>query len=266
MSFILDIVNGLNKFLSYLDISPKYLNRGYTILSIIPTVYILRIVYGLWLNQNYVQLALYSLVFIALLYFLVLNVLYYFFDKNVKFDITQLFVKVLPEDAFNFQDSKATRHGKITLENTEEVAVDYFSDYQLKLAANMKKMIAEREIKTNDLSKHDGFLIEKNTLYPYYFVKPLNDQEYSLQIGRSYDELEEVGRIKNECQDPLKPIGLFITGGDFVKGGVRYHEPYHLKLMVKKETAKNQTIHPTATAQASTQPAGQTRASRRKHR
>lgn len=266
MSFILDIVNGLNKFLSYLDISPKYLNRGYTILSIIPTVYILRIVYGLWLNQNYVQLALYSLIFIALIYFLVLNIFYYFFDKNVKFDITQLFVKVLPEDAFNFQDT-AIRKKAIKLENTEEVAVDYFSDYQLKLAANMKKMIAENEIKTNDLSKHDGFLIEKNTLYPYYFVKPLNEREYSLQIGRSYDELEEVGRIKNECQERLNPIGLFITGGDFVKGGVRYHEPYHLKLMVKKdaEKAKPTATTPSTTSETTaTEP--RTRASRRKRR
>ena len=48
MTFLLDLINGVHKFLGYLDISPKYLNRGYTILSVIPTLYLLRIVYGLW--------------------------------------------------------------------------------------------------------------------------------------------------------------------------------------------------------------------------
>ena len=46
MTILLDIINGLNKFLGFLDISPKYSNRAYTLLSIIPTIYILRIVYG----------------------------------------------------------------------------------------------------------------------------------------------------------------------------------------------------------------------------
>jgi len=41
MTLILDLINGIHKFLGYLDISPKYLNRAYTILSIIPTAYIL---------------------------------------------------------------------------------------------------------------------------------------------------------------------------------------------------------------------------------
>ena len=61
MTFLLDMINGIHKFLGYLDISPKYLNRAYTLLSLIPTAYILRIVYGLYLNQNYLQMALYGI-------------------------------------------------------------------------------------------------------------------------------------------------------------------------------------------------------------
>lgn len=52
MTFLLDLINGVHKFLGYLDISPKYLNRGYTILSVIPTLYLLRIVYGLWQTKT----------------------------------------------------------------------------------------------------------------------------------------------------------------------------------------------------------------------
>ena len=112
MTILLDVINGLNKFLGFLDISPKYSNRAYTLLSIIPTVYILRIVYGLWLNQNYIQLVIYSLVFIGLVYFIVLNFFYYFLDKNLKGDITQLFVKYLPDDAFNIQNEESKKRKK----------------------------------------------------------------------------------------------------------------------------------------------------------
>ncbi|MEG0373340.1 MAG: hypothetical protein RR583_05510, partial [Enterococcus sp.] len=56
-----------------------------------------------------------------------------------------------------------------------------------------------------------------------------------LQIGKNYRELETIGTI--QPKEALKPIGLFIVGGDFVKDGVRYHEPYRLKFLVKKEEA-----------------------------
>ncbi|MGO3913886.1 DUF6681 family protein [Enterococcus viikkiensis] len=232
MTLLLDIINGLNKFLGFLDISPKYSNRAYTLLSILPTVYILRIVYGLWLNHNYLQLAIYSLVFLILVYFFVLNFFYYFLDKNVKADITQLFVKYLPDDAFNIQNEQPKRAKKV-FEQAEEVSVDFVEDYQLRLAEDVQELIAGGELTTRDLTKEEGFLIEENTLYPYYYVKQIASQHYQLQIGKNYRELETIGTI--QPKEALKPIGLFIVGGDFVKDGVRYHEPYRLKFLVKKE-------------------------------
>ncbi|MGM0215704.1 DUF6681 family protein [Enterococcus sp. AZ109] len=236
MTFLLDIINGLNKFLGYLDISPKYLNRGYTILSIFPTVYILRIVYGLWLNHNYVQLFLYSVVFIILVYFLVLNVFYYFLDKNTKLDVTQLFVKYLPDDAFNIQgDMKQAKSIQTT--DAKEIKVDFMEDYQLKLAENIQAMINSKELSVRDMEKEEGFLISENTLYPYYYLKQENAGTYSLQIGTSYHNLEQIGKI-NQTEE-LHPLGLFIVGGDFVKSGIRYHEPYRLKLLARPEAAIN---------------------------
>lgn len=238
MTILLDIINGLNKFLGYLDISPKYSNRAYTLLSIIPTVYILRIVYGLWLNQNYLQLIIYSLVFIGLVYFFVLNFFYYFLDKNVKGDITQLFVKYLPDDAFNIQSDKPQKSKKV-FEQSKEIAVDFNEDYQLKLVENIQALIDKKEIQTRDLTKEEGFLIDENTLYPYYYVKQLDAENYQLQIGKNYRDLESIGTIHQT--GPLRPIGLFIAGGDFVKDGVRYHEPYHLKFLVRTEEAPTRT-------------------------
>lgn len=234
MTILLDVINGLNKFLGFLDISPKYSNRAYTLLSIIPTVYILRIVYGLWLNQNYIQLVIYSLVFIGLVYFIVLNFFYYFLDKNLKGDITQLFVKYLPDDAFNIQNEESKKKKKV-FEQAEEVPVDFNEDYQLILVENIQALIEGQEITTRDLTKQEGFLIEENTLYPYYYVKQIDAGTYQLQIGKNYRELETIGTIRQT--EPLRAIGLFIVGGDFVKDGVRYHEPYRLKFLAKKEEA-----------------------------
>ncbi|WP_137665705.1 DUF6681 family protein [Enterococcus hulanensis] len=234
MTILLDVINGLNKFLGFLDISPKYSNRAYTLLSIIPTVYILRIVYGLWLNQNYIQLVIYSLVFIGLVYFIVLNFFYYFLDKNLKGDITQLFVKYLPDDAFNIQNEESKKQKKV-FEQAEEVPVDFNEDYQLILVENIQALIEGKEITTRDLTKQEGFLIEENTLYPYYYVKQIDAGTYQLQIGKNYRELETIGTIRQT--EPLRPIGLFIVGGDFVREGVRYHEPYRLKFLAKKEEA-----------------------------
>lgn len=244
MTFLLDLINGVHKFLGYLDISPKYLNRGYTILSVIPTLYLLRIVYGLWQNQNYLQFFLYGLAFLVLVYFTVLNVFYYFLDKNTKADVTQLFVKYLPDEAFNIQTEETINNGNsIDKVNTQEVMVSYDEDYQLKLAENMRYLIGNGEIKTNELGRMDGFLVDRNTLYPYYYVKKTGEKEYVLNIGRSYSDMEKVGTIRlSSTEDTLEPVGLFIVGGDFVKDGLRYHEPYRLKLIAKKAKSQEEQV------------------------
>ncbi|MFV0560621.1 MAG: DUF6681 family protein [Enterococcus sp.] len=240
MTFLLDIINGVHKFLGYLDISPKYLNRGYTILSVIPTLYILRILYGLWLNENYFQFFLYGVGFLALLYFIILNVFYYFFDKNSKADVTQVFVKYLPDEAFNIQAEENSKKNHRQLKEAQKVQIDFFEDYQLKLAENMAQLVANGEVPINDLSNQDGFLIEANTLYPYYYVKKQTELQYVLKIGKNYGNLEEIGLIQlTPEQLPFEPVGLFIIGGDLVKDGIRYHEPYRLELVAKEVDSPN---------------------------
>ncbi|MCF1684407.1 hypothetical protein LQF67_02295 [Tetragenococcus halophilus] len=235
MTFLLDIINGFHKFLWYLNISPKYLNRAYTILSLFPTIYILRIVYGLWINQNYIQFSLYLVVFIILLYFVVLNFIYYFFNKNVKGDVTQLFVKYLPEDVFNIEDEEQISKG--LMPNTSEISIDFVNHYEIALEENIQALIDQDKIPTNNLTNSDGFLLMKNTLHPYYYLKKMSEDEYELQIGTSFQDLEKIGIIHQT--EALDPVGLFIVGGDFVKEGVRYHERYHLKLLVRDKPVQD---------------------------
>ncbi|GCF92307.1 hypothetical protein NRIC_01980 [Enterococcus florum] len=234
MTFILEIINGLNKFLGFLEISPKYLNRGYTLLGLLPTFYIMRIIYGLWLNHNYFQMILYTVVFLLFLYFFVLNFFYYFLDKNLKIDITQLFVKYLPDEAFNIQQENKKK--KQEFDSAEEIAIDFIEDYQLIVAENIQWLVEKGELRTNDLSESEGFLIDKDTLYPYYYLKMVREGHYIVQIGHSYQTLSTIGEVYSS--ETLKPIGLFIIGGDFVRSGVRYHEPYQLKLLVRSKTTK----------------------------
>lgn len=235
MTILLDIINSFHKFLGYLDISPKYLNRAYTILSLFPTLYILRIVYGLWGNQNYIQFSLYLIVFIILLYFVVLNFFYYFFDKNVKGDVTQLFAKYLPEDVFNIEEGNQISQS--LMPNTSEVSVEFVDNHELRLEENIQTLISQDKIPTNNLTNSDGFLLMKNTLHPFYYLKKVSEDEYELQIGTSYQDLEKIGTIHQT--EALDPVGLFIVGGDFVKEGVRYHERYHLKLLVRDKPAQD---------------------------
>ncbi|REB90722.1 hypothetical protein DV965_14235, partial [Staphylococcus pseudintermedius] len=64
--------------------------------------------------------------------------------------------------------------------NTQEVMVSYDEDYQLKLAENMRYLIGNGEIKTNELGRMDGFLVDRNTLNPYYYVNKTGEKEYVL--------------------------------------------------------------------------------------
>lgn len=227
---ILEIISGIHKFLGYLDISQKYLNRAYTTISIIPTLYIIRFIIGFYTKENYIQFWIYLSLFLILSYFIVINILYYFFDKNVKWDITQLFAKHLPEDVFNVSEVNAVEFAKSI--DGELLIIDLVPDYNVKIIKNLNNLIDRKELVINDISNSDGYLIPKNTLYPYYsIVKDIEPNKYLVSIGNSYENLEHIGTITTEKK--FKSLGLYVLGGKFKKDGVDYREPYNLKLIVK---------------------------------
>lgn len=227
---ILEIISGIHKFLGYLDISQKYLNRAYTTISIIPTLYIIRFIIGFYTKENYIQFWIYLNLFLILSYFIVINILYYFFDKNVKWDITQLFAKHLPEDVFNVSEVNAVEFAKSI--DGELLIIDLVPDYNVKIIKNLNNLIDRKELVINDISNSDGYLIPKNTLYPYYsIVKDIEPNKYLVSIGNSYENLEHIGTITTEKK--FTSLGLYVLGGKFKKDGVDYREPYNLKLIVK---------------------------------
>lgn len=243
LTLLIDLISSFHKFLGYLEISPKYLNRAYTILSIFPTLYILRIIYGLFLNQHYLQMLLYSLVFLVLVYFIVLNSFYYFLDKNSKYDVTQLFAKYLPEDALNIQASPSKERKSTDLAcelDLIQVPIHFGKDYQLLVNQVVEQCVQTKQLPLaeNFIKQQQGYALEKNTLFPFYDLAQVGQKEYVVRIGSSYQRLFEVGMIRLNEEEELKPVGLFLSGGDFYMNGQLFHEPYQLKLMAKNQVVK----------------------------
>lgn len=230
---IIEIVNGINKFLGYLDISPKYLNRAYTLISIFPTLYILRFMLGFYISKQYMQVIIYTIVFLVLSYFIILNILYYFFDKNVKWDITQLFVKHLPDEVFNIvkQEEEAEIFAKNI--NGETIPIELVNNSNIILTININKLIEQNKINYNNLNETEGYLIPKNTLYPYYTIEPdlENKEHYTVLIGTDYQDLTTIGHIYTNKK--FTSLGLYILGGNFRKDSIDYKEPFNLKLIAK---------------------------------
>lgn len=227
---ILEIISGIHRFLGYLDISQKYLNRSYTLISTIPTLYILRFIFGFYKSENYMQFWIYVALFFILSYFILLNILYYFFNKNVKWDITQLFAKHLPEDVFNISEVNAKKFADSI--DGELLPIDLIPEYNVAIIINLNKLIEQGLLTVNDLTKSDDYLIPKNTLYPYYsIVKDVEPNKYIVSIGDSYENLNKIGTIYSEKE--FTSLGLYVLGGMFKKNGINYREPYNLKLIVK---------------------------------
>lgn len=235
---MIEIINSIHRFLGYLDISPKYLNRAYTVVSIIPTGIILNIIFNFYEKGMWIKFTTYSLIFIVLAYFIVLNTLYYFFDKNVKWDITQLFTKYLPDEVFNIQEE---------LLNLDEITGDtleitYVSNYNHLLSKHIEYLIESQAIETNDISNQDGYLIPKNMLYPYYTIEPdiIDSHKYIIKIGNSFETLEPIGYVVSDYA--FKSLGLFILGGNFKLDSIEYKENFKLELKINFEETKEQLM------------------------
>ena len=85
----------MNKFLGYINVNPKVKNRIYSILGFFGNGYIGYVAWRYLQNKAYTQGFLYLLMFLVLLYFAILNLIYYFTDKQAKFDISPLIEKML---------------------------------------------------------------------------------------------------------------------------------------------------------------------------
>jgi len=234
-AFLTLILSNITKFLNYLNINPRLQNKILTVLSVFPTLYLLRIVKGYFQNGNYLRMSLYLLLFIVLAYFIVLNFIYYFKNQKVKWDVTNLIENIVPEDA-TFDETVQTNsttpkiQGKLltlTLNDDSDQVIDTV----------IHDLIEKNYINATKLNDY-AYELKSYTLIPFYKIS-----KGKLLIGSSYKDLEEVATIKiNEDADSLVPLGVFVNGGSYEKDGIIYKEPYSLELRVKDSDEDNEPI------------------------
>ena len=219
---MLTILDGISRFLFYLNISQKYLNRLYTIAASIPIFYIFKLALMFYVEKNTPLFLTNILLFIFFLYFLILNFMYYFLGKNSRFDITQHFAKVLPDEVF------LDNTGKLTLgpENVDFIPLELNDEKEFQLFVDSLLVLGHNSDNRGNELTNRGFSL------PYYKIQngrgrmriflSIDDGRYReyahLKTSRSYDDI----------------VGVFLFGGKVDYDGILIKENYRLKLAITK--------------------------------
>lgn len=224
------LLANIGKFLNYLNINPRLQNKIMTIVSIFPTLYILRIVRGYFSNDNYVKGSIYLIIFIVLTYFIIINFVYYFKNRKVKWDVTNLIEDIVPEDlTFDNPDNISKTTATSGLQG-KKLPLIFNEDSPILIEQVIEELIRDGKIQKQDLEVND-YLIGKYELIPFYKIR-----NQALWIGSSYRDMKEVAKIKlSSDADTLIPLGVFILGGTYQIDGITYKEPYTVQLRVKGE-------------------------------
>lgn len=112
---MLSILDTLNHFLGYFSINSKPRSRIYTVIASIGNFYLLYLAIHALKNQYFLRGAVYLGVFLILLYFCILNIIYYFTSKKAKFDISPKIEKLLggpPKEALE-KDKAAQQNAAV---------------------------------------------------------------------------------------------------------------------------------------------------------
>ncbi len=222
------IIGNISKFLNYLNINVRLQNKIITVISVFPTLYILRIVRGYFSNGFYLKGTLFLIIFLVLAYFIVLNFIYYFKDRKVKWDVTNFIEDIVPEDVTFTGDGLTTTGTNSGSIQGKSVKLDFVEDSPIIIETIIRELIEKDILTPQDLEVHN-YLIEKYALIPFYKIR-----HQSLYIGSSYEDMVIVATIEDlEEQDSLTPLGVFILGGTYQIDGITYKEPYTIELRVK---------------------------------
>lgn len=219
---IIEIINGIHKFLGYLNINVKYLNRGYTLLSAIPILYILKLIHLFYSVGSYPKMTLYIFIFIVAVYFWFLNFMYYFFDKNTKYDITQLLSSKLPKDMF--VESSSVFHEDLKYLSVIITNYDYLNKFVSNSSFTNNLLLNQEQEK--------GPVIRKTSV-PCYQLRKKDSNLFSIFIGEDMNNLTEVGNIVLDNDDNV--IGLFLEGKGSYYNNQFIDGPILLKLGLKND-------------------------------
>lgn len=110
------ILDMINHALGYVNVNVKIKNQIYIGIGIAGNLYLGYVAIRLMQNGAWLRGILYMLVFLALIYFITLNVIYYFTNKTAKYDLSPKIEKLLggkPKEAAAAEQAATTMPGYV---------------------------------------------------------------------------------------------------------------------------------------------------------
>ncbi|MBW1605279.1 DUF6681 family protein [Lactobacillus sp. Sy-1] len=146
-------LDAVNQYLGYINFSPKLKNRIYTLVGGVATAYLFYAGTRFIINGVVLQGALFLAVSLFLLYFLFLNVVYYFTGHRAPFDISPKVEKLLRIKPREPQTTASIKPVIDDLQNPRKIPMDGFYDPKHVLPA--KVVSNQGELKNIDIIAHD---------------------------------------------------------------------------------------------------------------
>ncbi|CUS25701.1 hypothetical protein FC70_GL000904 [Paucilactobacillus oligofermentans DSM 15707 = LMG 22743] len=263
---MLTILDMINRSLSYFNVNTKLKNQAYVVVGFFGEFYLFYVAFRLLKNQAYVRGLLFMLAFAALMYFVVLNFIYYFTDKKAKFDISPKIEKLLGGPKLTEAERLAHQQGNMNVPanglfvNDQILPADVaINDHE---QANLKRVVKQL-IRENILQADYGHRTEKeivkrsrkedestqklveNQTVPYFELVPTGGR-LEIFIGLNRMERLAVGHLTSVGLTDIKSAqedyhiflaNVFITGGPEKFAGrsdatIEHDRPYELNVKV----------------------------------
>ncbi|ETO40800.1 hypothetical protein B808_258 [Fructilactobacillus florum 8D] len=258
-------LDGINSWLSYINIEPKTKSRLYVILGFLGELYLIYISYRFLTNGVIVRGSLFLLVTIVLAYFLYLNAIYYFLNRNSKIDLTPKLYQLLHINPKSATDTPPTQYRNIPanglFDDRETMPATLVSNpaqqafiNQLAIALENEQLLQKNYGGTTDREltrqlKHGTTktvsAIGKGVLIPYFSLENQPDG-YQVRAGINAAQADVIGKIEtvglqsvtqlDRQRGKLYLAGAYLTGGKYKmlgrNGLMENNDDYHVELQV----------------------------------
>ena len=264
---MLTILDMINRSLGYFNVNTKLKNQAYVVVGFFGEFYLFYVAFRLLKNGAYVRGLLFMLAFLALMYFVVLNFIYFFTDKKAKFDISPKIEKLLGGPRLTEAERLAKELGKSSnipanglFSNDQILPADVaINDHeQANLRCIVKQLVREdileadygrrSEKKILKRSRREDESTQKlveNQVVPYFELVPTGGR-LEIFIGLNKMERLAVGHLSSVGLTDVKSAqedyhiylaNVFITGGPEKFAGrsdttIEHDRPYELNVKV----------------------------------
>ncbi len=245
---MLHIINTLLDYLGYLGIGAKVKNRLYIVIGSIATLYLGYLTIRFFANGSYIRGIIYVLIFLVLVYFLILNFIFYFTDKIVKWDITQFILKYVKKKFPQMKHASSTVNGESDSILDNVAVLDLTIRNEDRFENMVESLLEENFFADNHYLENETnqkvYRINKDNLLPAYSIRHEEDQ-WKLFVGKDSLHKEYIAEITGVNGRSIKkeatiiPIKVGVLGGEFtiLNNGLLEHfkEPYRLVVQARVE-------------------------------